>query len=363
MSATSPIAPPPDFHHLARMTDQRGLFEHADHTTPRREHGYCTDDMARLLVVTSREPEPDAVVTGLAGTALRFLVDAQGETGDSHNRMDHRGRWRDRRSVDDCWGRSLWGFGTAAARSPDHTMRQAALAHFERGTEQRSPSPRAMAFAALGAAEVVRAYAERRRALSLLADAARVIRETGSSGGRGGSGGPRGHGEPWPWPEPRLSYANAVLPEAMIAAGVALRRESLQDEGLELLRWLLDQETAGGHLSVTPAGGRGPGDARPGYDQQPIEVAALADACARAARLSSHPRWTAGLAAAIAWFLGDNDAGTPMWDPATGGGYDGLQPGGPNLNQGAESTLALVATLQHARRTVDVGPVCVAGAC
>jgi hypothetical protein len=36
-----------------------------------------------------------------------------------------------------------------------------------------------------------------------------------------------------------------------------------------------------------------------------------------------------------------------MWDPATGGGYDGLTPTGPNLNQGAESTLALISTLQH----------------
>jgi hypothetical protein len=38
-----------------------------------------------------------------------------------------------------------------------------------------------------------------------------------------------------------------------------------------------------------------------------------------------------------------------MYDPHTGGGYDGLKPDGPNLNQGAESTLALVSTLQHAR--------------
>ena len=53
---------------------------------------------------------------------------------------------------------------------------------------------------------------------------------------------------------------------------------------------------------------------------------------------------------AVDWFLGDNDVGVPMWDPATGGGYDGLTPHGPNLNQGAESTLALISTLQHARR-------------
>jgi hypothetical protein len=36
-----------------------------------------------------------------------------------------------------------------------------------------------------------------------------------------------------------------------------------------------------------------------------------------------------------------------MWDQETGGGYDGLTLHGPNLNQGAEATLALISTLQH----------------
>lgn len=58
---------------------------------------------------------------------------------------------------------------------------------------------------------------------------------------------------------------------------------------------------------------------------------------------------TAVLRLARAWFLSENDAGTAMWDPGTGAGYDGPAPSGPNLNQGAESTLALISTLQHLR--------------
>ena len=38
-----------------------------------------------------------------------------------------------------------------------------------------------------------------------------------------------------------------------------------------------------------------------------------------------------------------------MWDPSTGGAFDGLERDGANLNQGTESTLALLSTLQHAR--------------
>ncbi len=136
----------------------------------------------------------------------------------------------------------------------------------------------------------------------------------------------------------------------MIAAGVALERQALVDDGLDLLAWLLDHETKDGHLSVTPVGGSDPGDPRPAFDQQPIEVAALADACARAASHVKDDRWSAGIDAAVAWFLGDNDSDALMFDPESGGGYDGLCANGPNLNQGTESTLALISTLQHGCR-------------
>ena len=78
-------------------------------------------------------------------------------------------------------------------------------------------------------------------------------------------------------------------------------------------------------------------------------MATLADACTFAARLTGDSRWTAGVGMAAAWFDGDNDTGTPVWDPVTGGSYDGLEATGVNRNQGAESTIALVATRQQAQ--------------
>jgi hypothetical protein len=331
------VAPRPSFAHIASMTDERGTFEHADHTQPRREHGYCTDDMARLLVVATREPEPDAVVRSLARTAFRFLSDAQGVDGKICNRMTERRRWRGRRGVEDCWGRSLWAFGTAAACSNTDWLRQSALTLFEHGAEQRSPWPRSMAFAALGAADVLTVAPSHHRALALLNDATKVI------------GRARVDAD-WPWPEPRLTYANAVLPDAMLAIGVALHRDDLVEEGLRLLDWLIVGQTFAGHLSVVPVGGALPGDDAPRFDQQPIEASTLADACARAATITGDSVWTEHLQSMIAWFLGDNDAATLMLDTETGGGYDGLRSDGANLNEGCESTLALISTLQHAHR-------------
>ena len=212
-----------------------------------------------------------------------------------------------------------------------------------------------MAFAALGAAEVLAVLPDHREARALMTAVAIAVGRPAVD-------------EAWPWPEPRLSYANAALPEALLAAGAVLDSPSLVADGLRLLGWLLDGQIRDGHLSVVPAGGRGPGETGPAFDQQPIEVAALADACARAYLIAGRPRWAEGTELAAAWFLGVNDSGTPMRDPVTGGGFDGLQRVGRNENQGAESTLALLSTLQqarsmarHARRTTRRSMKVVAG--
>ena len=333
---TSP-APAPLFAHLLHMTDHRATFEHACFAEPRREHGYCTDDMARVLVVATREPESPGPVNGLAGRALQFLNDAQSYNGGCRNRMDQAGHWTDQPTTDDHWGRCLWGLGTAAAHSDVSLVRRLATIQFERAAKVRSPHPRAMAFAAVGAAELLSVEPGHPAAMGLLTDYAANV--------------PRDYATPeWCWPEPRLTYANAILAEAMIAAGVALDDEVLRQQGLDSLEWLLAYETTDGHLSTTPVGGRGSDDDRPAFDQQPIEVATLADACARAAAADPRAIWPDGIRSAAAWFQGVNDVGLVMWDPETGGGYDGLLADCVNLNQGAESTLAVISTLQHAQR-------------
>jgi hypothetical protein len=324
----------PGYAHLIRLTDDTGLFEHARHAAVRREHGYCTDDVARGLVVTSRESDPSAEVVRLTECYLAFLTHAQDASGAFHNRLGFQRAWTDRPGLGDWWGRALWGLGTAAARSPLPWIRQEALLAFTRGASCRSAHPRAMAFAALGAAELLRSDPGHEPAAALLAAAATAIGRPGAD-------------DHWPWPQDRLTYANAALAEALVAAGHLLHDPPALAAGLRMLTWLLDIQTTDGHLSVLPVAGLLRGGPRQRYDQQPIEVAALADACATAAAVTGDPRWHAGVRRCAAWFLGDNDAGSPMWDPATGGGYDGLTAHGPNLNQGAESTLALISTWQH----------------
>ena len=333
----------PVFDHLERLTDDRGLFEHARHTVPRREHGYCVDDVARGLVVVCREPHPGPDLRRLARCYLAFVLDALDPTGACHNRMAVDGKWRDEAAVGDWWGRALWGLGVAATSAHTRGMRARALVGFRIAAQRRSRYARSMAFAALGAAEVLGKRPDDMAARGLLTDTVAVI------------GGPEVDDSRWPWPEERLSYGNAAVAEALIVAGEALPDGPALNRGLSLLEFLLRTETRDDHLSVTPVGGRGRDDAGPGYDQQPLEVSALADACASAFRITRQPSWLTGISLAWDWFLGNNDSATPMFDPQTGGGYDGLKRDGRNLNQGAESTLAMLATAQQARRIGELG--------
>ena len=243
----------------------------------------------------------------------------------------------DQPGTQDCWGRALWALGTAAARGPTAGIREDSYARFGLSAQASSVWPHAMAFAALGAAEILERWRGHSGALTLLGKASAVIGTPPAD-------------PAWPWPAPRLSYANAAIAEAVIVAGWKLGQDRVLRNGLRMLEWLLAGETRDGHLSVVPAGGWGPGETRPAFDQQPIEVAALADACMRAAEVTGDTGWLAGVQMSVAWFLGDNDAGVPLLDEQTGGGCDGLGPVGRSRNQGAESTLAMISVLQQGRR-------------
>lgn len=320
------------FDHLLAMSDHRGLFEHAEGTERRTEHGYCTDDNARLLVVTSRTPDVGAA-HHLSRLALHFVRSAQDNDGRCRNRMDAEGRWTDIATTEDCWGRSLWGFGVAAAQHHNPAIRRWAQRSFDKSVRQRSPHLRAMAFAALGATEIAASDPHHTPARALLSDMLAMVGPLPT--------------DDWTWPQPRLAYGNASLAEAVMAAGSALGRPLDVDRGLRMLSWLLALETRDGHLSVTGVGGRGCDTPGAQFDQQPIEVAAMADACWRAHMITGDATWINGVEASTAWFHGRNDAGLVMFDRRTHGGFDGLHAASVNINEGAESTLAFVATMQR----------------
>ncbi|MDP2014893.1 MAG: glycosyltransferase [Actinomycetota bacterium] len=326
----------PNFAHLLSLCDERGLFEHCDYDQPRREHGYCVDDVARALIVCEREQTTDAGLLKVMDMLSRFMVQAQQSDGRVINRCDVFGVWHGEASTDDHWGRALWCWGSVVRwdRSADRVRE--AYDCFAKSAALRSPHPRSMVFAGLGAIEFLRAYPSNTHAHALLDDALNSI--------------PADLIPDQLWPEPRLTYASAALPELLIVGGDFFKQGFVVRRGLAMLKWLMDLQTRQGHLSVIPDSGWQLGDSLPAFDQQPIEVAALVDACASAFEVTKDQSWLEAIVLGARWFEGDNDTSARMYNPDTGAGFDGLTATGINLNCGAESTLAYLSVMQQANR-------------
>lgn len=317
--------------HLANLTDEVGVVEHACFDQPSPRHGYCTDDAGRLLALASCLAT-DPAAHSLALAALDFLERAHRGVDLFRLRWDESGHWRDDGPSDDAIGRALCGLGVATLKAPWPGVRRASLELFEATMGFESEHPRALAYATVGAVAVLGAHENH--------EGARRIARCAEENLPGLSANPA-----WPWPETRLSYANALVPGARLISARALGSRVGVDDALAQLDWLVRHETAAGYFSFTPVGGWAPGDPRPGFDQQPIEAAAMSFACFHAYVLTTDPYWARAVTRAADWFVGVNDAGRPMFDERTGGGFDGLEARGVNLNQGAESTMAYVTTM------------------
>lgn len=206
---------------------------------------------------------------------------------------------------------------------------------FDRACRRPLAAPRSVAYTLLGAAAALdsEAGASARTAMALHGTSLPPVRPG-----------------PWRWPEPRLTYDNARIPQAMLAVGAAAGDALLRNLGLHLLEWLVEIERGVDGYSFTPVRGRGQGEHGPAFDQQPIEAWAMAEACEGAALITGDAVWLERAGMAADWFRGRNDVGVPLYDPRTGAGYDGLEADGVNLNCGAESTLsALGAELVRQR--------------
>jgi hypothetical protein len=320
-----------NYQHLRALTGSHGLFEHAEYGRPRLKHGYTTDDNARALVVLSAGGVED--MADESSRYLRFVVAGRVPFG-WHNRLSRHGEWSDRRGSEDAHGRALWGLGSmisSVALDPD------AVAAFMAGLDLDTGHVRSNCYGVLGAAAVLESGSLPPEMEGAVEDF--LIRATNRVPGP-----TRGK---WAWPEPSLTYDNARLPHALMAGGSALGDEGMIEDGLHLLDWLIGVERAeGGWFSFTPTGGRRPGEWGPAFDQQPIEAWAMADACLLAGRVDRSGSWMSALEEASHWFLGSNDVGVALYDPATGGCHDGLERDGVNLNRGAESTLSALGALQ-----------------
>ncbi|MDZ7374534.1 MAG: glycosyltransferase family 4 protein [candidate division KSB1 bacterium] len=343
----NPGLPDINLQHLRLLTDDTGIVQHATYTIPDRTHGYCTDDNGRAAVVATmnwrlrRDPE----VVPLLSTYLSFLHHSfNPELRRFRNFLSFDRRWLEEAGSEDCHGRALQALGYVVAFAPNSSILAFATRLFNESLEPalHFRSPRALAFTTLGASYVLTRFPGARNARAAAAElCARLVSQL------------RQVAEPdWYWFEEVLAYDNARLPQALLVAGQLLKEPEWVREGLSALDWLFAAETNPTTGFLSPVGSNGwyrKGGPRAQFDQQPVEVASLAEAAYEAYRITGEKRWFERIRLAFRWFLGDNDVNEMLYDFATGGCRDGLQPAGVNQNQGAESTLAwlIVLHLMH----------------
>jgi glycosyltransferase involved in cell wall biosynthesis len=327
--------------HLLTMVDDVGIVQHADGSVPLRSSGYCTDDVARLAIVALALGRTTGAETyhRVLARSLAFLRHAwSSEARGMRNFMSYDRRWLDEPHGGDHFGRSVWALGEVVAAEPGPALLGPSVNLLREMLPAVSELrwPRTMAFAALGLA---RAGGERLG--DDATDALRILAGRLAALGRANAT------DDWYWPEDVLTYDNARLPQALIAAGARLGDEDMVREGVRMLEWYAHEvDIDGDCLRLVGHHGRrrGGSDAQ-GGDEQPLDAAALVEAEVEAFVVTGDDRRGRDAVRAFEWFLGRNRLQQSVYDFSTGGCHDGLGESAVNDNEGAESTLAYLQAL------------------
>jgi len=328
------VADLPTLDHVAALSDDVGIIQHATESIPNRSTGYCTDDVARAFIVALTydrlEPKQNAAIR-LAATYLAFLHDAQLPDGRFHNFMSYSRSWLDKVGTKDSCGRAIWALGYGMRHAPTQAWRRVCRDRFNRslGSLDWLEHPRSQAYAMLGLAHACVAddNGTYRRALGALAASLHELYLPDPQ---------------WTWFEDVMTYDNARLPEAMLRAGITLHNADYVEAGIASLDFLETVTVEDGIF--VPIGNEGwypRGGIRARYAQQPLEAVAMIDAELAAFDADQRPARLRTADVALVWYEGKNSLYIPM--TAGGGCYDGLESSGPNRNMGAESTLARLA--------------------
>jgi glycosyltransferase involved in cell wall biosynthesis len=334
--------------HLRLLTDDTGLLQHAVYSIPRYDEGYCLDDNARALLLTTLVEDAgtdEAVaVRALASRYLAFVSHAfNRSTGRFRNFMSYERRWTETSGSEDSHGRAAWALGTVVGRLGDPGRRSLAadLFHAALPAVQTFSSPRAWAYALLGIEEYLGAFQGDRGVQAMRGALAErllgLFQRTSQPG--------------WPWFEDRVTYCNARLPQALLASGTRMGDPAMVDAGTQSLNWLTSiQCSADGYFAPVGSNtGFERGAPVAAFDHQPVEACAMISACLEAHRATGDGCWTEHARRAFRWFLGQNHLQHSLYDASTGGCRDGLHADRPNENQGAESTLSFLLALVHMR--------------
>lgn len=334
--------------HIHRMTTEFGMIQFAKISEPDLLSGYTIDDNARALIAIAQHFE----LTGkfkdlpLVNIYLRFIVFCQQENGSFLNYVTTDKEFFEKNkdeNLEDANGRTIWALGKfLSLQQPlDFELEAQVEKAFQSAIPNLSnlQSPRAISFSIKGLFFYYRLKKEDSilQLITKLADNL-VSKYRGVST------------EDWQWYENYLTYGNAVIPEAMLLAGECTGSKLFKEIASKTFRFLMEITFDGTKIKVVSnRGWHHKGADQNNYGEQPIEVAYTILALDSFYNVFKDVTYLNKLKFAFNWFLGGNHLHQIIYNPVTGGCYDGLEEHQVNLNQGAESTLSYLLS----RLTID----------
>jgi glycosyltransferase involved in cell wall biosynthesis len=333
--------PPIKLDHIKQMTTERGILQFSKFSEPDPASGYTLDDNARALIdmVMYNKLFPDDDTLIMANTYLKYIEDIQRETGWFDNYKDFENQLTKQNSevnLEDANGRALWSLGTVIAHKETLPVEFVLRAKtcWDKAIVRLSDisSPRAMAYAIKGLYNYYSIYKEDviEKHIEKLANELLRHYKINSEAD-------------WCWYEDYMTYANNVLPEAMMYSYLVTGKMKYKKIALTTFDFLLSHYFMKGQLKVVAnRNWFKKQNERTFYGEQPIEVATTIITLDLFNEVTRNRKYKDQLRLAFIWFLGNNHLQQIMYNPENGASHDGLEDKCVNINQGAESALCFL---------------------
>ena len=328
-----------NFDHLKKLTTEFGMIQFSKINQPDLNTGYTLDDNARALIAYCQHYILTGEETDLfyVEKFLRFIKYCQKVDGEFLNYVDKRKRFTIQNytvNLDDSNGRALWALGYLSTLkgllSPEiisdaDNLFNNALPHVE-----RIHSTRSMAFAIKGLYYKYH-YGIPRSGINLLITLANRLVQMYKNEST----------QEWQWYESYLTYANSVIPEAMLCAWMLTEKTLYRDIARTSFDFLLSHTfNESGIEVISNKHWHRKGEKAGRFGEQPIDVAYTILTLSKFYDAFGDETYYQKMKIAFNWFLGNNRLHQIIYNPCTGGCYDGLEEKNVNLNQGAESSLS-----------------------
>ena len=340
--------------HLLEMTTDVGMIQFSKINLPDINSGYTIDDNARALVAMCMHYKltHDKKDVEYIRRYVDFIEFCQQPDGDFLNYVDKDRKFTTQNAevnLDDSNGRAIWALGYMVSLTyllPTEIQKKA-VSILEKAKPRLASvhSPRAMAFMIKGLCyfQSARKTFDNLFLIETLAD-----RLTGMFNHEAK--------KDWMWFEAYLTYGNSALPEAMLDAWKLTGNSEYKEIALSSFNFLLSKTFNDKGIEViSNRSWLKKGETAAQFGEQPIDVAYTIMTLSKFYDGIKDKDYLRKMEIAFNWFLGNNRLQQIVYNPCTGGCYDGLEETHANLNQGAESTVSYLMarlTVQKYRKSL-----------